>query len=34
MTDGEEKGEGELIIYRTEDGRDELRLRLVTVRYG
>lgn len=29
MTEEEAKGEGELIIYRTEDGSDELRLRLV-----
>jgi len=29
MTDDDGKGEGELIIYRTEDGADELQLRLV-----
>lgn len=29
MTDEDGKGEGELIIYRTEDGTDELQLRLV-----
>jgi hypothetical protein len=30
MTDeaDEGKGEGELILYRTEDGRDEIQLRL------
>ena len=29
MTDEDGTGEGELIIYRTEDGTDELQLRLV-----
>ena len=29
MTEQDGKGEGELIIYRTEDGTDELQLRLV-----
>ena len=28
MTRDEDKGQGELILYRTDDGRDEIQLRL------